>query len=150
MFLNLHGLQHPPLPISRFLKQDFCPFPVLLVLVFSSHAQLFLSSHPLFLPLTCALLTSSAGFFPSLRLLQSKHGTLYTTPFFITSSCGVCTLVKSSRKVPCDLNTAILDPIWTRFLPSWCNRHIEHHAAYNFIISPMTSFPVYLFIDIVS
>ena len=111
MFLDLHGLQHPPLPISRFLKQDFCPFPVLLVLVFSSHAQLFRSSHPLFLLLTCALLTSSAGFFPSLRLLQSKHGTLYTTPFFITSSCGVCTLVKSSRKVPCDLNTAILDPI---------------------------------------
>ena len=68
---------------------------------------------PLFVsPLLTAPLCSTNLFFrllpvsPMYELLQSIHGTSYTTPFFSSCGLGIFTLISALRRVPRDLNTA--------------------------------------------
>ena len=65
-------------------------------------------------PLFTAALCSTSLFFkflpvsPMYELLQSKHGTLYTTPFFSSGGLGSFTFIRDPRRVPLDLNTALI------------------------------------------
>ena len=69
---------------------------------------------PLFVsPLLTAALCSTSLFCrvlpvsPMYDLLQSMHGTSYTTPFFSNCVLGFFTFISVSRRVPWDLNTAL-------------------------------------------
>ena len=107
MLPYLHSFQHSPSPIPRFLDQHTGFIPVHSVLLFPCMDRNVSSLH------CCLVLHQSLLQIPPCRsnvceLLQSKHGTLYTTPFFNSGGLGSFTFIRDPRRVPLDLNTALI------------------------------------------